>query len=489
MIEFFPNMQTFVRIFGVDIAWYAVLIMTGAFIAYYLSLTNIKKMGYATDDLDTLFVGVLGFGILGARLWYVLFFDIQSYIQDPMRILAFRDGGLAIHGGLFAGVGFAYFYLKRKGVNFMHWVDAILPNVLIAQALGRWGNFMNKEAYGGIVSERYFRFFPDFIKNNMYIEGQFRAPTFLYESMLNVLGWILITQFLKKSKKLKRGDLGFAYLIWYGVVRFIIESMRDDALLFHLFGIEFRIAQVISVIFVVVGLIGFYGGFRKFYPRQKPVLVFDFDGTIMDTQTVIFESYKHVFKKYKPEFELTDDILYSFLGPTLHDSFSRFFEADQVDAMIAAYRSVSHEMHVAYVKPMDHIIEVLEDLKEKGYTLTVMSSKLTEPIEMALSMTKMDHLFDVVYGLDRYDTPKPDPEGIIKLMNDHFYDRASFIYLGDTHTDIEAGRRAGAFTIGYIFDKNREQELRDANPNVIISDWRELPKVLEGDHEWTYNMI
>lgn len=489
MIKFFPDMKTFIEIFGVGIAWYAVLIMTGAFVAYYLSLRNIKKMGFEADDLDTLFVGVLGFGILGARLWYVLFFDFGTYLKNPLSILMFRDGGLAIHGGLFAGVAFGYFYLKHKGYNFLQWADAILPNVMVAQALGRWGNFMNQEAYGGVVSESHFRFLPDFIKNNMFINGQYRAPTFLYESVLNLIGWVLITQVLKRSKKLKRGDLSFAYLIWYGVIRFIIEAMRDDALLFHIGGIEFRIAQVISVIFVVVGLIGFYGGFKRFYPKTKPVILFDFDGTIMDTQDVIFESYKHVFKKHKPDFELTDDILYSFLGPTLWDSFGQYFEKDRIDDLVSEYREINMSLHDTLVKPMDHVIEVLDTLKSQGYKMGIVSSKLYEPIITALKMFDMEDYFEVIYGMDNYDKVKPDPDGILKAMDAMFYDRSSFIYIGDSKTDIEAGKNAGAFTIGTVFDKNREQEIIDANPNVIIDDWRELLEVLEGDHEWTYNMI
>ena len=111
------------------------------------------------------------------------------------------------------------------------------------------------------------------------------------------------------------------------------------------------------------------------------------------------------------------------------------------------------------------------------------------PIDYALELTNMSHLFDFVYGFDDYENAKPDPEGIIKALDRGFYDRSQSIYIGDTPSDIEAGRRAGSFTIGYIFDKNREQALRDSKPNAMISDWNELIAILEGDHEWTYNLI
>lgn len=489
MIKFFPDIKTFVQIGPLSIAWYAVFIITGAYIAYYLSLKNVRKMGFATEDIENLFIGALGFGILGARIWYVLFSDLQSYLANPIEIFMFRDGGLAIHGGLFAGIAFGYYFAKKHGLSFMQWSDAIVPNVLIAQALGRWGNFMNQEAFGNVVTEEYFRFFPTFIKNQMFIEGAYRIPTFLYESVLNLVGWFLIVKVLKKSKDLKRGDQSFAYLIWYGAIRFVIEGMRTDNLILNLGFVQLRIAQIISIIFVIVGLYGFYGGFKRFMTKNKPVLLFDFDGTVMDTQQVIFATYKDMFNRYKPEIDVTEEMLYSFLGPTLQESFGKYFDESEVDGLVEEYRSLNRELHAEYVKPMPHIVEVLENLKAQGYQIGIVSSKFKAQIMFALDITNMTDLFEIVYGIDDYEKSKPDPEGIIKAMVDQGYDRSQVIYFGDSNTDIEAGRRAGAFTIGYLYDEKRNQELVDSKPNLIIDDWSELPEILERNHEWTYNMI
>lgn len=489
MIEFFPDMQNFLRIGSITIAWYAIFIVSAAFITYYLSLKSLKKMGYTSEDAETLFYGVLIFGVLGARLWYVLFFDLSYYLADPIRILQFREGGMAIHGGIFGGALYGYYFANKRGINFMHWLDAILPNVLLAQAIGRWGNFMNQEAFGGIVGEEHFKYIPTFIKNNMFIDGAYRAPTFLYESILNLIGWVLITQVLRRSKKLKRGDQSFAYLMWYGIVRFIIEGFRTDALPLNLGFIELRIAQVISVVFVIVGIMGYFGMFKKLYESPKPILIFDFDGTVMDTQALILETFRQVFEKNLPGQVISEEEYLSFIGPTLYESFGRYFKQEEVDDMVAEYRRLNLELHDEYVKPMDHAKEVLFELKEKGYKMAVVSSKVREPIMVGLELTGMEDLFDPVLGMDNYDKVKPHPEGILKVMEDCFYDRSSFIYIGDTKTDIEAGRKAGAFTIGYVFDKNREQALNDSQPNAIMHDWRELPEILEGDHEWTYNTI
>lgn len=485
MIQFFPDVKTFVQIGSFAIAWYAILIVGGAYIAYMISRHNLRKAGYEDEDVDNIFIGVLGFGIVGARLWYVLFYNLSGYLQDPISIIMVRDGGLAIQGGLFFGAAFGYYYVKKRNISFMHWLDAILPNVLIAQAIGRWGNFMNQEAYGYAVPESFFNGFPSFIKDMMYINGQYHLPTFLFESVLNVVGWVLIVLVLKRFSKLKRGDLSFAYLMWYGVVRFWVEGFRTDSLMF----MGIRTAQFVSLVFIAVGIFGYLGGFKRFIKRSKPLLLLDFDGTVMDTQALIVETFKEVFRRHKPDFELTDDILYSFIGPTLYDSFGRYFDADRVEALVAEYRELNMELHEKYVTAMPYAKEVLTELKEQGYTLGLVSSKIREPIVYALDMVGMTDLFAIIYGVHEYDKHKPDPEGILKAVKELGYDQSQLIYIGDTPTDIEAGHNAGAYTIGYLFDPMREKQLRDANPNKVISDWRELTEILKEDHEWTYNLI
>ena len=166
-MTFFPDTKTFVEIGGIGITWYAVLILLGALIAYYLTIRNFKKRGYKLELVDDLFYGGLISGVVGARLWYVLFSDFSAYLANPIRILDFREGGLAIHGGLFAGVLYAVIYLHRKRYTFMRHADEAIYNILIAQGIGRWGNFMNQEAYGGVVDASFYNKWPDFIANNM----------------------------------------------------------------------------------------------------------------------------------------------------------------------------------------------------------------------------------------------------------------------------------------------------------------------------------
>lgn len=486
MIKFFPDTKIFVEIGPFQIAWYAVFIMTGAYIAYAISLRNLKKVGYKEEDVESLFFGALLTGFLGARIWYVLFSDLGSYLANPVKIFAIWEGGLAIQGGLIAGIAYGYFFTKKRNINFWQWADLIIPNVMIAQAIGRWGNFMNQEAYGGVVSETYYRFFPNWFKDMMFIAGEYRQPTFFFESVGNIIGWVLIVLVLKRFSKIKRGDLTFAYLMWYGTIRFFIEGMRTDSLLF----MGLRMAQIISLIFVAVGLMGYLNVFRPWMStKNKPIILFDFDGTIMDTEPCIKATVVEVFKKYKPDYKLSDEELHAFIGPTLNDSFSKHFPSDLIDEVIEYYRDINQKLHPEYVKPMPYAIEVLDRLKEEGYRMGIVSNKIVKAMQWPLDEYNMHHYFEVVLGYGDFDFVKPHPAGIDKALEEMNVGRDQLIYVGDQWSDIEAGARAGAFTIAYNFDSISNEDILNGKPNRAIDDLRVILDILKEEHEWTRTMM
>lgn len=226
------NDKIFLSFGPFTITWYALFILTGVVVAYELSQRTMKKWKYSSSVLEDYVIPMMFFGILGARIYYVIF-EWDYYSLHLEEIIKIWHGGLAIHGGLIAGILFSLYYFKKKKVSIYRMMDCILPNVMIAQAFGRWGNFMNQEAFGGVVSESFIDHFPDFIKNKMYINGQYHHPTFLYESALNVIGFILIYCIRKRGLK-KQGDAGFLYCIWYGMIRFFIEGLRTDSLMLGL---------------------------------------------------------------------------------------------------------------------------------------------------------------------------------------------------------------------------------------------------------------
>ena len=216
-------------------------------------------------------------GLIGARLWFCLFYDFKYYISNPVAILRIWDGGLAIHGTLVFGALSMFFYCKKRNVSFIKFLDAILPCVFIGQAFGRWGNFVNQECFGNEVPASYFDGILSFLKEGMHINGHYYEPMFFYESMGCLLGFIIINFILRKYQN-KRGDLTWAYLMWYGVIRYFIEGHRTDSLFIG----NLKTAQLTSIIFGIVGLLGFFGVFDKYvFKKKKPTLLFDFDGTIM----------------------------------------------------------------------------------------------------------------------------------------------------------------------------------------------------------------
>ena len=187
--------------------------------------------------------------LIGARIYYVIF-ELDYYLKYPFDILKVWEGGLAIHGGLIAGFICLIFFTKKNKLDIFKMLDILAICVIIGQIIGRWGNFMNSEAYGPVTSLKFLKslHIPNFIIEGMYIEGKYHHPTFLYESLWNFIGLILIL--IIKNKKLKNGTIISIYLIWYGIGRFLIESLRTDSLM--LFNI--KIAQLISVVFILIGI-------------------------------------------------------------------------------------------------------------------------------------------------------------------------------------------------------------------------------------------
>lgn len=252
-MKLFPDGKTFIEIGPLSIQWYAICIITGAYIAYLIGQYHFKKHGYDKEMLSDYFFGLLLVGVIGARIWYVIFTFNELYRDNLLDIIMFRNGGLAIQGGILAGLGYSWWFFKKHDVDFFFAGDAIMPGVLIAQAFGRWGNFFNQEAYGRMVSLEFLQgwHIPQFIIDKMYIHGNYYHPTFLYECIANVIGFLLIYFVIRKFQK-KQGTQFFSYFIWYGVTRFFIEGLRMDSLYF----MGLRTAQLTSIVFVIAGVIG-----------------------------------------------------------------------------------------------------------------------------------------------------------------------------------------------------------------------------------------
>lgn len=240
------------KIGNFGVRWYSLLILIGVIVGILLIEKEGKKFNISKDFLFNMAFWAIIIGVIGARLYYVIF-NFNLYQNDLLSIFKIWEGGLAIHGGIIAGLITIIIMTKKHKISILEMTDMIVVGVIIAQAIGRWGNFFNGEAYGPVTTLDNLKqlHIPQFIINGMNINGVYYHPTFLYESLWNILGFIFLI-ILKHTNKLKTGQLTGTYFIWYSVGRFFIESLRQDSLM--LFGI-LKQAQIISIILIIIGII------------------------------------------------------------------------------------------------------------------------------------------------------------------------------------------------------------------------------------------
>ncbi|MBA2942930.1 prolipoprotein diacylglyceryl transferase [Paenibacillus sp. CGMCC 1.16610] len=215
----------------IHVRWYGIILGTAALIGLLLAIQEGKRFKIIPDFfMDLLLIGVPS-AIVGARIYYVAF-QWSDYKNNLAEIFMIWHGGIAIYGALIGAIIGVYFYVRAKGYGFLRIADICAPGLIVGQAIGRWGNFMNQEAHGGPVSESFLRdtlHLPNFIVNQMNIEGTFYHPAFLYESLWNIVG-LCVLLWLRRRPFLRAGELFFGYFIWYSIGRFFIEGLRTDSL-------------------------------------------------------------------------------------------------------------------------------------------------------------------------------------------------------------------------------------------------------------------
>ncbi len=225
---------------GGGVHWYGIIIAVGVLLALLLCSKIYKSRGRDPEELLDFLLWALPAGIVGARAYYVIFSGNEY--KSFWDVIAVWEGGLAIYGGILAGIATAVIYCRIKGLNFLDFADVCVPGVAIAQALGRWGNFVNGEAHGG----------PTDLPWGMCINGSEPVhPTFLYESLWSLMGMFLLLFLI--SRCLPSGVCFFSYFLWYGTGRFFIEGLRTDSL--YLTG-GIRVSQLVAVITAAVGIAG-----------------------------------------------------------------------------------------------------------------------------------------------------------------------------------------------------------------------------------------
>ena len=237
--------------FGIiQVYWYSICILVGMIVGMFFVLKEAKRKNYNLDVMTDIIFYTVIWGVIGARLYYVLF-NLNEYSQNFLEVFEIWNGGLAIHGGILFGSLYMLYAVNKRKINLFKTIDICAPGLIIGQAIGRWGNFFNGEVFGKVVNETFFKAYPKFIKDGMYIDGQYRTPLFLYESVWNLVGFIILLIF-RRRKYIKEGQVTGVYLIWYSIGRLIIEGMRDPQ--FSLMLGNFRVAQIVSIMLMGVGV-------------------------------------------------------------------------------------------------------------------------------------------------------------------------------------------------------------------------------------------
>ena len=225
----------------ISVRWYGILIALSFLIGLYGITTQAKKAQMNSDDIFSTLLWVIPAAIIGARLYYVIF-GWDYYSSHPSEIIAVWHGGLAVHGGLLAGIGTIILCSRYYKFSALALLDLAAPFMILGQAIGRWGNFFNQEAYGYEVSKEDWPL-------AMYIDGAYRHPTFLYESIWNLIGFFILFYYQKKQPP--KGQVAFLYLMYYSLGRFFIEGFRTDSLMIG----GLRTAQLISLLLFVIGFV------------------------------------------------------------------------------------------------------------------------------------------------------------------------------------------------------------------------------------------
>ena len=491
-------------LFGLNISWYAVCILIGVIIAVYLGLREARKIGISSDSIYIGLAIILPSAIIGARLWYVIFNadDFKSFSE----IIGFRNGefiglaGLAIQGGVLVTCVLAPIYCKVRKISIYRILDLIAPGLFIGQICGRWGNFFNRELYGPSVSSEWYQNVLKIFGDQMYINGAYRHPVFLYEGLLNLVCLIFMLVIRRKDKKyLHSGDMIGIYLTWYGCVRIFTESLRlKSGVAEPLMAGPIPVSILISVIFIIVGIsflvlkrvlggkeikgkiifpeeIKYADLLEEIKNNRFDTILFDLDGTLLNSQEWITKSFEHTFQKFRPDAEISEEEYVSFFGPTLYQTFSKYSDnEEEINEMIAYYRAYNVEGYDENVRLFPGAKETLKILHRKGYKLGIVSSKKKDLVEHTIELFGLTEYIDIIIGHGDFEKPKPDPESLLMAMKK--LESKNTLYVGDTLSDMKAAKAANAKACGVLYSASIE-ELLDEKPDYVIKNMSQLTEV------------
>lgn len=497
-----------INLSDLKIQWYAIFILSGIIAAAFMGTHEFDRFKINRDKLINALLIIVPISIVSSRLYYVIF-DPEKSFKTLGQILDIRSGGLSIHGAIIGALISIIVWAKITKTNILIILDVTIIGFLIGQIFGRWGNFMNAEAHGAPMMESPLKnILAPFIKAQMSKTAEFPSqlvhPTFLYELFFNFLALMALVIY-RRMRILKIGDTFVFYLIYYGVLRgLLIEPLRTDPL--KIGGVNINsypqmIAFSLIAIAVFVAVRLFYKLKRKasvpyYYDlttftgrynqtkRNLKLVLFDLDGTLLDSKEIIIKSFRTTFKNLLNK-EFSDNELLKFIGPSLKVSFTPYAnEKVSVDDLINEYTKINKSLHTKeFLKLFPKVKYTLFRLKYLNYQVGLVSSKRREVVMDGLELFGITKYFDTIVCVEDVLTPKPSPEGIIKACNNLGINPKNTIYVGDHVIDIQAAQSAYAKACLVSYASNFEKAL-NINPDLVIDNVLEIEKYLGKVNSW-----
>ncbi len=444
-MKFFPDGNTFFTVGGLSVRWYAVSLLIGIISAYLLMVRQMKKHGYGEETCDDLLILCMIAGMIGGRLFWVIE-DFAEYAKYTPYIFAISDGGFDLLG-MTAGILIAaFFYTRRRRMSFFRTADVLMPCVVLFGLITRTGRLYADPKLGIVLA---------------------------MDAVFFLLLWFVVRPWHIGRR---RGDVASAGIMLLGLERLAAYIFKLDAY-----------AANILPEAIVMELFGFflYIYIRRKEPR-RPVILFDLDGTLMDSKNMVLQCFKYLFLKYGDPEDFTPEKQKYVFGPPLKETMKELFPDQDPDQMAEEYRKYQESFSwSSEVSLFPHTKETLFSLWQDGYLMGIVSSRMTGSCESWLRQLGLS-FFGAICGRDLYEDPKPSPDGILYTCRKLKQGHDNCIYIGDNASDVEAAKAAGVCAIGFISDESKREEVENASPNYVISDISELEEILTADHEWSY---
>lgn len=434
---------------NLHIRWYTITVLVGLLLGYWRITQEITRRGYSQSRAENMYLyGLLG-GFIVARVTWILE-HLGSYLANPRQMVLFTDGGFDLLGGLWGIIGMIALYSRGKRMSVWRLMDAALPEVILCGAVARFGRC-------------------------------FIWPKNFATVGVDLFLWYWIRkQFGTYKPGRKRGMTAVVTVLLFGLSRVL-------ALAFHLDPMVRGTQWVITA--SEIGGLFLYEQFKK-QKVKKPVILFDFDGTLLDSEEMILLCFEHLYELHGDMKDFTPDLRLEVIGPPLRVEIAKLFPEKDTDQLMSEYQNYQRSLlGTNQVQLLPHTQEVLESLYQEGYVMGIVSSRFADSCQEWLKDREIEKYFKLVLGREGYEEAKPEPDGVLKALYKLRGTRDNAVYVGDNASDVEAGRRAGVFSVGIVSNPAKFSELQKAKPNVMISDLQELLEILKADHAWTYECL